>query len=213
MMKSIALLALVTSVVACNMPQPTLAEVITQKNHKPIQPMNITLSKTKWQLPSGHKTSYAMYGLGCFWGAEVAFRKQAGVVATSVGYSGGATKNPTYEQVCTHKTGHAEVVLIEFDPSAVTFEQLTEKFFSYHNPTTLNRQGPDFGSNYRSAIFYFDEEQLKVANQVKSRIEKSGKWKDPIVTQIAPAPEYFPAEDYHQRYGEKNPNYYCPIGG
>lgn len=145
----------------------------------------------------------ATFGAGCFWGVEAAFRRVKGVVSTSVGYSGGTVENPTYQQVCTDRTGHAEVVEVVFDPSGVTFEDLLEVFWSIHDPTTLNRQGPDIGSQYRSVIFYHSPEQQKAALASKERMEKSGKFKRPIVTEIVPAAPYYKAEEYHQQYLEK----------
>ncbi|HSR55515.1 MAG TPA: peptide-methionine (S)-S-oxide reductase MsrA [Alphaproteobacteria bacterium] len=146
----------------------------------------------------------AMFGAGCFWGVEAAFRKVPGVTDVAVGYSGGKTENPTYQDVCSHTTGHAEVVLVEFDPAQVSFEQLCELFFTIHDPTQLNRQGPDVGDQYRSAIFTFSDEQLETAKAVRDKLETSGRFRDEIVTQIAPASKFWRAEDYHQRYFEKH---------
>lgn len=145
----------------------------------------------------------AVFGAGCFWGVEAAFRQTPGVLSTEVGYAGGTVINPTYEQVCTDTTGHAEVVAVEFDPGQVTYEQLLDVFFANHNPTQLNRQGPDFGKQYRSVVFYADETQKTAAESAKERLAASGKISKPIVTQIAPLTTYFPAEDYHQQYLEK----------
>jgi peptide-methionine (S)-S-oxide reductase len=144
-----------------------------------------------------------MFGAGCFWGVEAAFRKAAGVTDAAVGYSGGHTDNPTYADVCGHGTGHAEVVLVEFDPSRIGFEALCELFFQIHDPTQLNRQGPDVGDQYRSAIFCYDDDQLATARAVRDRVAASGRFRDDVVTQIAPAATFWPAEDYHQRYFEK----------
>ncbi|MDX1484297.1 MAG: peptide-methionine (S)-S-oxide reductase MsrA [Alphaproteobacteria bacterium] len=146
----------------------------------------------------------AMFGAGCFWGVEAAFRRVPGVHDVTVGYSGGTTENPTYQDVCSHTTGHAEVVLVEFDPNQVSFEQLCELFFTIHDPTQLNRQGPDVGDQYRSAIFFFDDAQRETARAVRDRLEASGRFRDEIVTQIAPAETFWRAEDYHQRYFEKH---------
>lgn len=146
----------------------------------------------------------AMFGAGCFWGVEAAFRRVPGVKEVTVGYSGGTTDHPTYQDICTHGTGHAEVALVDFDPGAVTFERLCEAFFSLHDPTQLDRQGPDVGDQYRSAVFTFDEAQLQTARAVRDRLDASGRFRDPIVTQIAPAATFWRAEDYHQRYIEKN---------
>jgi peptide-methionine (S)-S-oxide reductase len=145
----------------------------------------------------------AIFGAGCFWGVEAAFRQVKGVVATSVGYSGGTVENPTYQQVCTDMTGHAEVVQVEYDPNRVTYEQLLQAFWKCHNPTTLNRQGPDVGAQYRSAIFYLNEEQKNAAIASKQKLEQSGAYKRPIVTEITPAGAFYKAEEYHQQYLEK----------
>ena len=150
------------------------------------------------------KTQTATFAAGCFWGVEYAFRKVPGVLKTTAGYTGGHAKNPTYEQVCSHTTGHVEAVQIEFDPSKVSYEKLLETFWAIHDPTTVNRQGPDVGSNYRSAIFYASPEQKKEAETLKEKLEKSGKFKRPIVTEIAPEKEFYKAEDYHQQYFEKS---------
>lgn len=143
-----------------------------------------------------------MFGAGCFWGVEEFFRVVPGVLETSVGYSGGTTANPTYKEVCTDTTGHAEVIRIEFDPAQVSYEKLVELFFGMHNPTTLNRQGPDFGSQYRSAIFTFSDEQASIANAVIQRMEPKFAPRK-IVTQVEPAGAFTAAEEYHQRYLEK----------
>lgn len=142
----------------------------------------------------------ATFAAGCFWGVEESFRTLKGVVWTRVGYTGGDFKYPTYEDVCTGKTGHAESIEIQYDPSVVTYSQLLDEFWKIHDPTTLNRQGPDVGSNYRSAIFYHDKEQEKLARESKDRLEKSGKYKNKVVTRIAPAGIFWPAEEYHQKY-------------
>src|SRR5579872_6543649 len=145
----------------------------------------------------------ATFAAGCFWGVEDAFRQVKGVSSTTVGYTGGQTKDPTYKQVCTDKTGHAEVVEVEFDPNQVSYRELLALFFQSHDPTTLNRQGPDYGTQYRSAIFYHDAEQETEAREAKAALEKAGIFKRPIVTQIVPASDFYPAEDYHQQYFEK----------
>ena len=144
----------------------------------------------------------AMFGAGCFWGVEYNFSKLEGVNEVLSGYSGGKTPDPTYEQVCSNSTDHAEVVLIEFDPSVISYEELLNSFWEKHDPTTLNRQGPDVGSQYRSAIFYFDEEQRNLAqeslNKLQQRLEKK------IVTEITEADTFWKAEEYHQKYFEKH---------
>ncbi|MBH8600965.1 peptide-methionine (S)-S-oxide reductase MsrA [Thermoactinomyces sp. CICC 23799] len=145
----------------------------------------------------------ATFGAGCFWGVEEVFRQIPGVKNTTVGYMGGTTENPTYEEVCTDQTGHAEVVQVEYDPEQVTYEELLDVFWNNHNPTTLNRQGPDVGTQYRSVIFYHTEEQKQAAEASKKQLDQSGKWKDPIVTQIEPASTFWRAEEYHQRYLQK----------
>ncbi len=153
----------------------------------------------------------ATFAAGCFWGVEDAFRQVKGVTSTAVGYIGGRTKDPTYNQVCTDRTGHAEAVEVEFDPAQVSYRELLAVFFQSHDPTQLNRQGPDYGSQYRSAIFYHDPEQEAAGLEAKAALEKSGIFKKPIVTQIAPAPEFYRAEDYHQQYFEKQGIRSCHI--
>jgi peptide-methionine (S)-S-oxide reductase len=150
------------------------------------------------------KTETAMFGAGCFWGVEATFRKIPGVIEATSGYAGGTVPNATYKQVCTDKTGHAEVVQVQFDPTKVSYQTLVEMFFKLHDPTQVNRQGPDFGSQYRSAIFYYSSEQQKVAEQVKQALTAKGKYKQPIATEISKAGEFYKAEEYHQRYLEKN---------
>jgi len=145
---------------------------------------------------------------GCFWGVEELIRKLPGVIRTQVGYTGGTTANPIYEQVKTGKTGHAEAIEIEFDPSKLSYRELLAYFFRLHDPTTVDRQGNDVGSQYRSAIFYHSEGQRKIAEEVKDQVNRSGKWKRPIVTQIVPATTFYSAEEYHQKYLEKNPGGY-----
>jgi peptide-methionine (S)-S-oxide reductase len=153
----------------------------------------------------------AMFGAGCFWGVEETFRVLPGVQATAVGYSGGTTANPNYEQVCTERTGHAEVVRLEYDPHVVSYEKLLEVFFANHNPTQLNRQGPDVGRQYRSAIFYYDEPQRLAAQKAKAELAASQKFSKPVVTEIVPAGEFYPAEDYHQKYLQKRGRSSCHI--
>lgn len=153
----------------------------------------------------------ATFGAGCFWGVEVAFRQIRGVKDALVGYLGGTLANPTYKDVCTGRTGHAEVVQVEYDPSEVTYDRLLEVFWENHDPTTLNRQGPDVGTQYRSAIFYHTPEQERAAKESKSRFEASGKLSRPIVTEITAASTFYPAEDYHQRYLEKRGLASCHI--
>ncbi len=161
--------------------------------------------------PSTPSTHAAMFGAGCFWGVEHAFRAVPGVVETAVGYSGGKTRNPTYKQVCYENTGHVEVVRVEFDPARVTYEKLVEYFFRLHDPTQVNRQGPDYGTQYRTVIFTYNDEQRRVAESVRDRAAKSGRWKRPIATSIENAREFYKAEEYHQRYFEKNGGESCHI--
>lgn len=161
--------------------------------------------REKAVLPS---KSVATFAGGCFWGMEEILRQIPGVLETRVGYTGGFTENPTYETVKKGTTGHAESIEVVYDPSRVSYEDLLATFFRMHDPTTLNRQGNDIGSQYRSAIFYHSEEQKRIAEQVKARVEKSGKWKKPIVTEIVPAKEFYSAEEYHQDYLQKNPGGY-----
>ena len=150
-----------------------------------------------------NKTEKATFGAGCFWHVESAFRKVKGVLNTAAGYMGGALKNPTYEEVCTDKTGHAEVVQVEYDSSKVSYEGLLDVFWKIHDPTQLNRQGPDTGTQYKTAIFYHNEKQKISAIASKEKLEKSGKYNKLIVTEIVPASTFYRAEEYHQRYLEK----------
>jgi peptide-methionine (S)-S-oxide reductase len=145
----------------------------------------------------------ATFAAGCFWGVEDAFRQVKGVTSTAVGYTGGQTKDPTYKEVCSDRTGHAEAVEVEFDPAKVSYKELLTVFFQGHDPTQFNRQGPDYGSQYRSAIFFHDAGQEAEAREAQAALDKSGIFKRPIVTQIVPAPEFFRAEEYHQKYFEK----------
>jgi|SRR5579864_5700337 len=153
----------------------------------------------------------ATFGAGCFWGVEAAFRQVQGVKATAVGYMGGKLKDPTYQDVCTDRTGHAEVVQVEFDPSQVSYEELLSVFWENHDPTTLNRQGPDTGTQYRSVIFFHSPEQEAAAKASKQALEKSGRYKRPVVTEIVSAPEFWRAEDYHQQYLEKRGLAHCHL--
>jgi peptide-methionine (S)-S-oxide reductase len=153
----------------------------------------------------------ATFAAGCFWGVEEAFREIPGVISTTVGYTGGTMKNPTYQDVCSGRTGHAEALEVEFDPARVSYLELLAMFWKSHDPTTLNRQGPDVGSQYRSAIFYHDAEQEKEARESKAILEKEKIFKRPIVTEITPATEFYRAEDYHQRYFERRGIRSCHI--
>ena len=153
----------------------------------------------------------ATFAAGCFWGVEAAFRRVKGVKATAVGYMGGTMSSPTYQDVCTDETGHAEVVQVEFDPSEVSYEDLLRVFWENHDPTTLNRQGPDVGTQYRSATFFHTPQQEAVARASKEALESSGRFRKPIVTEIAPAGEFWRAEEYHQQYLEKRGLAQCHI--
>ncbi|HTL69994.1 MAG TPA: peptide-methionine (S)-S-oxide reductase MsrA [Candidatus Eisenbacteria bacterium] len=151
----------------------------------------------------------AAFAGGCFWGVEKIFQELPGVVSTQVGYAGGRTADPSYEEVCTGRTGHAEAVEIVYDPSKTAYEELLLTFWQYHDPTTRNRQGPDIGSQYRSVIFYYDEDQRKAAESDIARLSAAKVFKSPIVTEVVPAGTFYRAEDYHQKYLKKNPNGYC----
>lgn len=154
----------------------------------------------------------ATLGSGCFWCTEAVFQQLKGVSSVVSGYSGGHIDNPSYEQVSTGRTGHAEVCQIQFDPDQISYEALLEVFFDTHDPTTLNRQGNDIGTQYRSVIFYHSEKQRETAERVKLELDKSGTWKNPIVTEIVPFKKFYPAEDYHQNYYRNNPNQgYCRV--
>jgi len=155
----------------------------------------------------------ATFAAGCFWGVEAAFREVPGVTRTRVGYTGGKTKNPTYEEVCSGVTGHAEAVEVLFDTTAVSYRELLDLFWSIHDPTQHNRQGPDYGTNYRSAVFYHSPEQEVQAVESRNKLAESGRYgRRPIVTEIVPASTFYPAEDYHQQYYEKQGKRGCRIG-
>jgi peptide-methionine (S)-S-oxide reductase len=158
---------------------------------------------------------HAVFGMGCFWGAERLFWKLPGVYSTAVGYAGGETKNPSYEEVCSGFTNHAEVVLVVFDPKIISYEELLKVFWEGHDPTQGMRQGNDAGTQYRSTIYAYGDEQLQAAKKSKEAFEKALKAKGfgPVTTEIRPAPEFYYAEDYHQQYLGKNPNGYCGLGG
>ena len=149
-------------------------------------------------------TEIATFGAGCFWGVEAAFRRLPGVVDVAAGYSGGHTPNPTYKDVCAHTTGHAEVVQVTFDPQRISYDQLLDVFWQIHNPTQVNRQGPDVGTQYRSAIFVHLPEQQSIAEKSKAALAASGKFQRPIATEIATAGPFYRAEEYHQKYLEKH---------
>jgi peptide-methionine (S)-S-oxide reductase len=151
----------------------------------------------------------ATFGAGCFWGVEAAFRQVDGVTKTEVGYEGGRLENPSYEDVCSHRTGHAEVVEVTYDPEQVSYEELLGVFWGKHDPTQLNRQGWDIGDQYRSVVFFHDDEQRVAAERSKSELDASGRYRKPIVTAIEPAQTFYPAEDYHQQYLEKRGRSSC----
>ena len=153
----------------------------------------------------------ATFAAGCFWGVEQRFAALPGVTGTEVGYTGGTTPQPSYEQVCSHTTGHAEAVRLEYDPQRISYEELLAAFFGMHDPTQLNRQGPDVGDQYRSAVFFHTSEQEKAARSAVEQLTESGVFKRPIVTQIAAAPEWWRAEEYHQKYFEKHAHFSCRI--
>ena len=146
----------------------------------------------------------ATFGAGCFWHVEDIFSKTKGISSTKVGYIGGQLPNPTYEEVCTDKTGHAEAVQVEYNPDEIAFEELLDVFWKNHNPTTLNRQGPDVGIQYRSAIFFHDDKQKDTAEKSKQTLDSSGVFDNPVITQIVPAPIFYTAEEYHQKYFKKH---------
>jgi peptide-methionine (S)-S-oxide reductase len=153
----------------------------------------------------------ATFGAGCFWGIEAAFRRVPGVLDAAAGYSGGRTQNPSYQDVCTDTTGHAEVVQVTFDPEKVSYEQLLDVFWTIHDPTQVNRQGPDYGKQYRTAIFFHSPEQEAAAKKAKQALEASGKLRRPVATEITPAGTFWRAEEYHQRYLEKRGAASCHI--
>jgi peptide-methionine (S)-S-oxide reductase len=155
-----------------------------------------------------HKATFAA---GCFWGVEATFRRVPGVTATVVGYTGGTTVNPTYQDVCSGRTGHAEALEVEYDPAQVSYEQLLDVFWTSHNPTTRHRQGLDVGAQYRSALFYHNPEQQAAAQASKEKLDASGRFRGPIVTEITPAGPFYRAEEYHQRYLEKHGQAHCHV--
>jgi peptide methionine sulfoxide reductase msrA/msrB len=165
--------------------------------------------ETRAAADSGTKVETATFAAGCFWGIEDKFGKLPGVVETAVGYSGGKTENPSYKQVCSDKTGHAESVRVTFDPAQTSYEDLVRAFFDFHDPTQLNRQGPDVGTQYRSVIFYHDEEQKTTAEKVRAELETKGRFTKKIVTDIVPEADFYRAEEYHQKYYDKNKRGAC----
>ena len=191
MKTGLAVIVGAAALVGCMMAARRIAPVVNETGAQPakgLAPMNV---------------KQATFAAGCFWGVEATFRKLPGVVSTEVGYSGGHTENPTYRQVCGDRTGHAEAVLVTYDPSKVSYPELLDAFWSLHDPTTLNSQGPDFGTQYRSVIFYHDPEQEHQARASLEEVEQSGVFRRKIVTEIVPAQKFYPAEEYHQQYFEK----------
>lgn len=186
------------------------AFLVTLTGCKQSPSQNHKNEKVKMDQIDESKLQTATFGSGCFWCSEAIFERVKGVVSVESGYSGGSVPNPTYEAVCTGKTGHAEVIQIKFDMNTVSYDELLEIFWKTHDPTTLNRQGADVGTQYRSVIFYANEEQKQKAEGYKKELEKAKIWKDPIVTEISPLKNFYPAEKYHQDYYEQNPNQgYC----
>lgn len=174
--------------------------------------MSISMNKSNDSSPSPNQTETATFGAGCFWCVEAIFQRVNGVVEVESGFAGGHVKNPTYQQVVTGKTGHAEVARVIFDPDVISYEELLEVFWHTHDPTTLNRQGADVGTQYRSVIFYHNEKQKEIAEQSLKRTDESDLWDDPIVTEINEISNYSVAEDYHQNYFNNNPNAgYCSV--
>jgi peptide-methionine (S)-S-oxide reductase len=165
---------------------------------------NNVMEKEKMENISGADIDTATFGAGCFWCVEAVFQRMNGVLSVKSGYSGGTVKNPSYREVCTGSTGHAEVIQITYDKTKVSFDELLEVFWKTHDPTTLNRQGNDYGTQYRSVIFYHNDEQKKLAEKYKEEINKSGAYPNPIVTEISPFTAFYPAEDYHQNYYNEN---------
>ncbi|MBU6455841.1 MAG: peptide-methionine (S)-S-oxide reductase MsrA [Cyanobacteria bacterium REEB67] len=174
---------------------------------KQAAPIDLSQAPAPTKAATGER---AMFAGGCFWGTQYSFQSLPGVTRSIVGYSGGHTKNPTYRDVCGHGTGHAEAVYLEYDPKKLSYRKLVDYFWTIHDPTTMNRQGPDFGDQYRSAIFYTSNEQKAIAEDSKKAAQASGRFSGPIVTQIVPAGIFYPAEEYHQNYDVKNGSLSCP---
>ncbi|MBX4200338.1 peptide-methionine (S)-S-oxide reductase MsrA [Candidatus Parcubacteria bacterium] len=157
------------------------------------------------------KSEKATFAMGCFWGVQALFKSTPGVIKATSGYTGGHLANPSYEKVCTGTTGHAEAVEVEFDPSRISYEKLLDLFWEHHDPTTYHRQGPDVGEQYRSGIFYHSDVQKRLAEESRDRLSRNHRYLNPIVTEILPAKEFYPAEEYHQDYAEKHPDVVCHI--
>ncbi len=184
----------------------TLVACNSEKNYK-------VMSSSQINTAAGDKTDTATFATGCFWCTEAIFEGLNGVLKVTSGYSGGTVNNPSYKEICTGQTGHAECVQVVYEPSKISFDELLEVFFEVHDPTSLNRQGADVGTQYRSAIFYHSPEQKEKAEYYKNELDKSGAYNKPIVTQVAPASKFYPAEAYHQEYysNNKNTNPYCSM--
>jgi peptide-methionine (S)-S-oxide reductase len=190
----------------------TIAFITNACGQTKLKTMNTEESNSKTTISNQNSNTIdtATFGAGCFWCVEAVFQRLDGVTSVKSGYSGGTVKNPSYKEVCNGTTGHAEVCQITFDKSKITFDELLEVFWKTHDPTTLNRQGNDFGTQYRSAIFYHNEEQKQLAEKYKAEINKSGAYPNPIITEITAFTNYYPAEDYHQNYFNQNGNeQYC----
>jgi len=194
---------------------PSAAEALPGRSEKMFVPGQHAVNGAPLEAPFPAGLEQAVFGLGCFWGAERKFWQLPGVFTTAVGYAGGATPNPTYKEVCSGQTGHTEVVLVVFNPSKVTYEQLLKTFWENHDPTQGMRQGNDVGTQYRSAIYTYSDAQRKAAERSRDEYQKAlgAHGFGGVTTEIREAPEFFYAEDYHQQYLHKNPNGYCGIGG
>ncbi len=203
---SIPMFAMVAALIGCS---PAIIATAATPNQAKDEAIATAVVKTDFNAPANANIQKAVFAGGCFWGTEFYLRQVPGVTATAVGYIGGKTKNPTYRDVCYTDTGHAEAVLLEFDSGTISYQKLVEKFLEIHNPTTLNRQGPDYGSQYRSEIFTFNPEQAKIAADVLTKSKDN--FKNPIVTKITAAPTFYFAENYHQQYAVKTGKTSCPI--
>jgi peptide-methionine (S)-S-oxide reductase len=194
---------------------PTAAEALKGRAERMAVPAKHHVLDASLQGPFPPGNAKAMFGLGCFWGAEKKFWQVSGVYTTAVGYAAGVTPNPTYREVCSGMTGHNEAVLVVFDPSVVTYEELLRVFWESHNPTQGMRQGNDVGTQYRSGIYYYDDQQRAAAERTRDEYQRAlgEAGHGAITTEILPAPEFFYAEDYHQQYLSKNPDGYCGLGG
>jgi len=194
---------------------PTAAESLPGRSERMRVPETHFVNRHRLEAPFPEGLERAMFGMGCFWGAEKKFWQQPGVYSTAVGYAAGHTPNPTYREVCTGMTGHNEAVLIVFDPRQIRYDELLKVFWENHDPTQGMRQGNDAGTQYRSGIYYFDEEQRRLAEASRSAFQQqlTRAGYGPITTELLPAPEFYYAEDYHQQYLAKNPDGYCGLGG